>query len=96
MDLKVLLNHSKTRWLSLYPVIERVLKMYAPLKSYFLSLEKPPVILKKFFEDPLSEALLFFVHSLAAVFHCNTAKMEAEKGSILETMNIVASIRRVC
>lgn len=95
VDFKVLLNHSKTRWLSLFPVIERVLKMYEPLKSYFLSLEKPPVVLKNFFENPLSEALLFFVHSLAAVFHTNTAKMEIEKGSLLETLKIVASMKKV-
>ena len=36
VDFKNLLNHSKTRWLSLFPVIERVLKMYEPLKFYFL------------------------------------------------------------
>lgn len=46
VDFKVILSHSKTRWLSLFPVIERVLKMYQPLKSYFLSIESPPVILK--------------------------------------------------
>lgn len=96
VDFKILLSHSKTRWLSLFPVIERVLKMYHPLKSYFLSIESPPVALKTFFEDPLNEALLFFVHSLAAVFHCNTAKMEADKGSILETMKILDSITEVC
>lgn len=96
VDYKVILSHSKTRWLSLMPVIERVLKMYQPLKSYFLSIDSPPAVLKTFFEDPLNEALLFFVHSLAAVFHCNTAKMEADKGSILETMNILDSIVEVC
>lgn len=90
VDFKVILSHSKTRWLSLFPVIERVLKMYQPLKSYFLSIESPPVVLKTFFEDPLNEMLLFFVHSLAAVFHCNTAKMEAE------TMKILDSITEVC
>lgn len=29
VDFKVILSHSKTRWLSLFPVIERVLKMYS-------------------------------------------------------------------
>lgn len=73
VDFRVILSHSKTRCLSLFPVIERVLKMY----------------------NPLNEALLFFVHSLAAVFHCNTAKMEADKGSILETIKILDSITEV-
>lgn len=39
-----LLCHSKTRWLSLYPAIERLLQLYEPLKNYFLSLENPPKI----------------------------------------------------
>lgn len=42
-----LLYHSKTRWLSLYPAIERLLILFEPLKNYFLSLENPPKVLKK-------------------------------------------------
>lgn len=90
-----LLSHSKTRFLSLYPGLERVLKLYEPLKEYFLSLPDPPVVLQAFFENPLSEAILFFAHSLAFLFHCSAAKMERENGSLLETMNILESVKTV-
>lgn len=90
-----LLSSSKTRFLSTFPAVERVLKLYEPLKEYFLSLPTPPVVLSKFFEDPLSEAILFFLHSLASVFHCAAAKMEKENGSLLETMSIFESVKKV-
>lgn len=50
-----MLGYSKTRWLALMPALERVIKMYQPLKSYFLSIEKCPQLLKNFFENPMSE-----------------------------------------
>lgn len=48
---RTLLSHSKTRWLSLFPGIERLLQMFPALKSFFLSQEKPPVAIKTFFEN---------------------------------------------
>lgn len=95
VNFRELLSHSKTRFLSIFPGVERVLKLYEPLKNYFLSLPTPPVVLQAFFENPLSEAILFFVHSLAFLFHCSAAKMEREEGSLLETMNIIESIKTV-
>lgn len=65
------------------------------MKEYFLSLQSPPVVLSNFFENPLSEAILFFVHSLASVFHCSAAKMEKENASLLETMTIFDSVKNV-
>lgn len=44
-----MLAYSKTRWLALMPAMERVLRMYEPLKNHFLSIEKCPQILKNFF-----------------------------------------------
>jgi hypothetical protein len=41
-DYKKILGFSKTRWLSLYPVITRVLQMFDPLRNYFLSIGKAP------------------------------------------------------
>lgn len=46
---KQLLKHCKTRWLSLFPAIERIFKLYPALKVYFLSLGRPPILLKNLF-----------------------------------------------
>lgn len=43
-----LLKHSKTRWLSLYPAIEKILKVYPALQKYFTSQPKVPTLLKNF------------------------------------------------
>lgn len=63
-----ILVHCNVRWLSMLPALEQVLQMYAPLKSFFLSDEKSPVVLRKLFEDPLSELWLAFVHGSLGIF----------------------------
>lgn len=88
----ILLYHSKTRWLSLFPAIERVLKMFEALKSYFLSQTNPPYILKSFFENDFSEAYLFFVHSLMSIFHTNIERIERQDNSVVETMSILENV----
>ena len=66
---KRLLSHSKTRWLSLFPGISRLLEMFSPLKSYFLSQEHPPIVIKRFFKNEMSELYLWNMQSLMSVFH---------------------------
>lgn len=68
VEYKKLLGYSKTRWLALMPAVERVLQLFEPLKSYFLSLEKCPVILKTFFSNEYAEVTLYFIHNQAALF----------------------------
>lgn len=46
-----LLYHSKTRWLSLFPAINRILQMFPALKSYFVSQDQTPKALLNFFEN---------------------------------------------
>lgn len=87
-----LLYHSKTRWLSLLPVVHRILQMFQPLKSYFLSQEKPPKVLESFFLHDLAETYLFFVHSLMTLFHEKMLIMEKETNSVLETLEIVDNV----
>lgn len=74
-----LLSHSKTRWLSLFPAVERILKMYEPLKTYFLTTPQVPTVLVIFFENELCESYLFFVHSLMAIFQPKIFEIEKEK-----------------
>ena len=55
---KTLSSHSKTRWLSLFPGISRLLEMFSSLKFYFLSQKHPLVVIKRFFENEMSELYL--------------------------------------
>jgi hypothetical protein len=91
---KQLLKHCKTRWLSLFPAIERIIKLYPALKAYFLSLDKPPVILKTFFENDLSEAYLWFLHSLMSVFHFKIEGAQKEMISILEVVSYIKALKK--
>lgn len=89
IEYRQLLYHSPTRWLSLFPGLNRVLQMYPALKSYFLSNNSCPKILQNFFESNLSEASLWFAHSIMYNFHEKAKELEAEKNSIIETINIL-------
>lgn len=87
-----LLYHSKTRWLSLFPAINRILQMFPALKSYFVSQDQTPKALLNFFENDFSEPFLLFVHSLMSTFHNSLEKIENENNSICEIINIIENI----
>ena len=74
---KDLLSHSKTRWLSLFPAIERIISMFDGLKSYFLSQSNCPCILKNFFEDECSLLWFKFLHSQLKTFNNYIKKVES-------------------
>lgn len=84
-----LLYHSKTRWLSLFPAIERVLQMYEPLKQYFATAAPVPVTIKSFLDDELSEVYLYMVHSLMSIFQPRILEIETESNSILDVARIL-------
>ena len=48
IEYRTLLSHSKTRWLSLFPGITRLLQMFPALKSFFRSQDKPTTLMKTF------------------------------------------------
>lgn len=76
-EMKRLLSHSKTRWLSLFPVIERLLQQYEALKSYFLSAEDSPIALHNFFKNETSEFWLLFLQPQAHLFYNAIQTIEA-------------------
>lgn len=92
-EFKPLLFHSKTRWLSLAPAVHRILELFEPLKSYFLSNEKAPIVLSIFFQDNFSELYLWLIHSYMSLFQENMKEMERKKNSVIEVLGILA---RVC
>lgn len=84
LEYRKLLSNSKTRWLSLLPAIERILKLYIPLKSYFLSIEKCPVYIENFFKNDTSELWLKFMHSQASLFSDSVKNIEGNKSTVVE------------
>lgn len=57
-----LLGYANTRFLALGKAIRSILKLFEPLKSYFLGLKRCPPIIKSFFESPLSKLWFLFIH----------------------------------
>lgn len=94
IEYQQLLYHSKTHWLSLFPAIERLIKIFPALKS-FLSQDKSPAVLKKFFSDSLTEIYLLHLHSLMCVFHSHIESIEREKNSVLEILNILSDMHNI-
>uniref|UniRef100_A0AAQ6A1P8 HAT C-terminal dimerisation domain-containing protein n=2 Tax=Amphiprion ocellaris TaxID=80972 RepID=A0AAQ6A1P8_AMPOC len=87
-----LLGTSRTRWLSLGPAVERVLKLYPPLQSYFRSQDKAPNTILKFLEDQVCEAWLWFIHNQLTPFNDTIKKMEKEKSSAIHSAQHISSL----
>lgn len=66
--------------------------MFPALKAFFLSQEKTPFLIKKFFEDEFSEIYLWHMHSLMCVFHSHIQEMERESNSIVEVKNLLNKV----
>ena len=65
-------KHVSTRWLSLETAVERVLKLYSGLRSYFASescSQARFLRLQALFADPLTEVYLMFFQSVLPVFN---------------------------
>lgn len=56
-----LLGYAKTRFLALRPAIGSILKLFVPLKEYYMQLRRWPTILKTFFESPFAKLWLLFI-----------------------------------
>jgi hypothetical protein len=82
----MMMGYAQMRWITLLPAINRVLKMFLPLKSYFKSKDKCPLFLLNFFEKSLSEIWLYFVHSQASSFHEGLKKQRMRGALYLQCM----------
>lgn len=94
LEYQQLLKHCKTRWLSLFPSIARILEIYPALKDYFLSQEKAPKILTDFFKNKFSEAYLWFLHSLISIFQEKIEAVQQEMASITEIRSYIKSLEK--
>ncbi|OCT57593.1 uncharacterized protein LOC108704684 [Xenopus laevis] len=87
---KEIQSYSNVQWLALLPFLRKVLQHYAALKSFFLSEEKCPVVLKKWFLDPSTLLWLEFANSSLSLFQDTLIKVENQEGTAVEssvTMN---------
>ena len=70
-----IVKHVTTRWLSLERAVERALKQYASLKSYFRSEDEQQPRFRRLhdiFENPMTEVYLLFFQSILPCFtHAN-------------------------
>lgn len=73
IEYKNILGFLKTHWLSLHPAVSRIIDLCPALKSYFMSQERCPTVLRTFFNDPVSLAWLYFIQSQLRVV-CDTIK----------------------
>lgn len=76
------IKHVSTRWLSLEIAIERSLKKYPSLRSYFLSENYPGARfqrLKKVFSNPMTEIYLLFMQSILPTFTCTNKFLQREE-----------------
>ena len=93
---KKLFSHSVTRWLLLYPSLSRMIQMYpAIMQSYFLSIDKQPVLLKHFFKNLLSKLYLKHLQSFVAVFHKHVQNIEQSKISLVEVVANLNSVKTI-
>ncbi|KAF0692998.1 protein FAM200B-like, partial [Aphis craccivora] len=94
IEYKTVLGHSKTRWLSLFPALTRLIDMFDGLKSYFLSIDKCPTLIKNFFNNPLSYLILIFLQIQCELFFTCIKSVEAKDISIIEVKHYVESITK--
>ena len=92
VEYKRVLEHGNTRFLSLLPAVETILRIFPALKAYFLSQEKCPVVLRKFFEDESGEMYLLFIHGQLNLF--NSAILAIEKMKVTAT-DVVFELNRL-
>ncbi|KAI6661772.1 hypothetical protein LOD99_9839 [Oopsacas minuta] len=85
-------NHGKTRWLTLFPLIERILKLWEALKSYFLSNEICPRMLETFFESNLSQCYFFFMHSALKLFNTTSLILQRNNLSLPEMIRAITEM----
>lgn len=89
-----MLRHVPTRWLSLTPAVERFLKNYPAIKTYFISRDGCPASLEQFFELEIAEAYLGFVHNTGTALITVIKKLEEKDNLvIIDIYKIIKMLR---
>ena len=101
-----LLRHVPTRWLSLKPAVERLLKVLPAVKSYFISLgDDCPTAVKQLLKlkmdgtdnpqakECIVELYLSFISNITTVFEKAVLQLEKDNGTIMELYGIMNGLR---
>lgn len=97
-------RHVVTRWLSLNKSIERILKLWKPLLSYFRSMTDCPIPIKKLMfiydniyedtpENEIPEIYLLFLNSFLKIFEDTILSLERNNICITELYHIFSNLR---
>lgn len=98
-----LLRHVTTRWLSLLPCIERILKSWQPLLTYFRSMRDCPNQIKKLLfindneyentpDNEIPEIVMLFCCNFLKIFYDSILKLESSKVTIIDVFDVFRSI----
>lgn len=79
VEYKKVLGYCKTRFLDLLPAVESILRIFDPLKQYFLEDRSSPNSLKTFFKDPMAKIWLIFLRDQVRI----SLNIEITSGSFL-------------
>lgn len=94
IEYKTILGHSKTRWLSLYPALTRLIAMFDGLKSYFLTIDKCLTMIKDFFNNPISLLIIIFLQIQCELFFTCIKSVKAREITIIEVKSHVDSHKK--
>lgn len=105
-DYVQLLGHSRIRFLTLFPAVDRILQSWPVLKSYFISKGEENVskLIWKFVscdqdsdvqkdENNLSEAYLYFIHNIMNILSSNIKHLESDYIQPTEVYDIFYKIK---
>ena len=72
-----------------------MIHMYPTIQSYFLFIDKSPILLKHFFENSLSKLYLKHLQSFVDVFHKHVQNIEQSKISLVEVVANLNSVKTI-
>lgn len=87
-------SHGQTRFLSLGPLLNKILSMFESLETYFLDPEVNCASqLAKFFSNPALKLYLLFVKDQLSYFESHIATLEKENITATETATVVKKLQ---
>ena len=100
-DFQQVLRHVPTRWLTLFPAIDRLIENIIPLKDYFIGLgsDDIPMIIKEFVWSERyngvtnGELFLYFSSHFMKLFHTNIQILEKKSTNATNLYDMMSTLR---